>query len=76
MTCRHMRRVLAQKGAPLCVGQGPGKMAAILKCLVCSMLAIGTMTFVDDVVDEYAYNKTYTLYALVTHFSGWVAKVS
>jgi len=34
-----------------------------------SICAIGAMTFIDDMVDEYTYNDAYTLYALVTHFS-------
>ena len=34
-----------------------------------SLAAIGTMSFIDDLVDESMFGGGYTLYAMVTHFS-------
>jgi len=52
-------------------GSAPAKGSDANYCawvMLGSMLAIGTMTYIDDVVDEYSYNY-YSMYALVTHFS-------
>jgi len=34
-----------------------------------SLAAIGAMSFIDDMIDEYTFGGGYTLYAIVTHFS-------